>query len=79
MKKVHGHDVMQMMIDSGKSYSKASLEAAVIAKFGSDARFHTCSADGMTASELIDLLEGKGKFTLSDDGFKTDPSRVCGH
>lgn len=40
----HGHDVLHMM--EGHSYpTKESLVEAIIEKFGSDERFHTCSVN----------------------------------
>lgn len=49
MDSIHGHEVLNMMIESGEQYTHASLEAAIKARFGEQARFHTCSAEGMTA------------------------------
>ncbi|HHW9302713.1 TPA: YecH family metal-binding protein, partial [Salmonella enterica] len=46
MESIHGHEVLNMMIESGEQYSNASLEAAITARFGEHARFHTCSAQG---------------------------------
>lgn len=79
MESIHGHDVLTMMIESGKRYSTASLEAAIKARFGEQARFHTCSASGMTAGELVAFLAAKGKFIAQDDGFSTDESKICRH
>ena len=76
---VHGHDVMQMMIESGVTYTRETLKAAIVEKFSADARFHTCSAQGLDADGIIDLLEAKGKFIESDGGFKTDPMKICQH
>lgn len=42
MESIHGHEVLNMMIESGEQYSNASLEAAITARFGEQARFHTC-------------------------------------
>lgn len=44
MPSIHGHEVLQMMISSGESYTVATLEAAIIDRFGKEVRFHTCSA-----------------------------------
>ena len=53
---VHGHEVLHMM--EGNNYStKEGLVQAIISKFGPDERFYTCSAEGMTAEELVDFLE----------------------
>ena len=76
MDSIHGHEVLNMMIESGEQYTHASLEAAIKARFGEQARFHTCSAEGMTAGELV---AAKGKFTPSEDGFSTDQSKICRH
>lgn len=62
MDSIHGHEVLNMMIESGEQYTHASLEAAIKARFGEQARFHTCSAEGMTAGELVAFLAAKGKI-----------------
>lgn len=49
---IHGHDVLNMMIESGERYTEESLVEAIHARFGEAARFHTCSASEMTAAEL---------------------------
>lgn len=79
MTSIHGHQVLEMMIASGQQYSTASLIAAIEAEFGSEARFHTCSADTMTAAELVAFLAGRGKFIPQDDGFTTSASKICRH
>lgn len=76
---IHGHEVMNMMIESNKTWTAASLEKAIHEKFGEDARFHTCSAKDMTAAELVAFLKQRGKFIDSDEGFTTDSSRICNH
>jgi probable metal-binding protein len=76
---IHGHDVMDMMATSNEVYSKESLEAAIIAKFGADARFHTCSAEDMDAAALIGFLAGRGKFAPRAGGFVLDQDKVCQH
>lgn len=79
MESVHGHDVLTMMLNSGESYSTVSLEAAIIARFGEQTRFHTCSAENMTAGELVDFLQRKGKFIPQAEGFTTHESKMCRH
>lgn len=76
---IHGHEVMQMMVESGKTYTKESLCQAIWERFGKDARFFTCSAQGMTAPELVDFLEKRGKFLAQGQGFSTDKSKICSH
>jgi probable metal-binding protein len=76
---IHGHDVLDFMIASGATYTRASLANAIVDKFGAEARFHTCSAAGMTAGELVALLASKGKFRGSEAGFTVNTANVCQH
>jgi len=79
MTSIHGHDVLTMMIDSGEQYTEESLVAAITARFGEEARFHTCSAAEMTAAELVVFLAARGKFIPLDSGFSTHESKICRH
>lgn len=77
---VHGHEVMHFMLEQGGSFIRESLAAAVVAHFGADTRFHTCSAQEMTAEQLIELLARKGKFVEDENGFfNTQPDKICNH
>ncbi|TWU41312.1 hypothetical protein Q31b_27510 [Novipirellula aureliae] len=76
---VHGHDIMQMMVESGKRYTKESLRAEIVEKFGEQTRYHTCSKQDMTADELIAFLDTKGKFNETSEGFTTAPENICEH
>lgn len=76
----HGHEVLDMM--QGNSYSSPEdLIEAIINKFGPDERFYTCSAENMTAAELVQFLTERGKFMPAADGgnFTADPSKRCHH
>ncbi|MCZ7839324.1 YecH family protein [Leclercia adecarboxylata] len=79
MASIHGHDVLTMMIESGEQYSEESLIAAITARFGDEARFHTCSAADMTAAELVAFLAARGKFIPQASGFSTHESKICRH
>ena len=76
---IHGHAVMDMMMESSASYTKETLRLAIDARFGPNARFRTCSAEHMTAVELIEFLEARGKFAARTDGFTIERDRMCAH
>ena len=78
-RQVHGHEVMQMMLDLDQSFTRGSLCEAIQERFGADARFFTCSAQDMTADELISFLEQRGKFVGRDAGYSTEADRICKH
>lgn len=67
MSSIHGHEVLQMMLASGESWTVASLEAAIRRRFGEEARFHTCSAENLSAAQLVAFLEKKGKFIAREE------------
>ena len=68
---------MRKMIDSGQVYTEDSLRNAINQWFGEEARFHTCSSDGMTADELIAFLAARRKFYSEDSGFKVNEEEIC--
>lgn len=76
---VHAHEVIAMIIRSGEAYTRESLAAAIVAHFGADTRFFSCSADGMDATAMVQFLEERGKFMPVEGGVTIDPSRVCSH
>ncbi|QLR43665.1 YecH family protein [Enterobacter sp. RHBSTW-00994] len=76
---IHGHDVLNMMIESGEQYTEQSLVQAIHTRFGESARFHTCSAQEMTAAELVAFLAARGKFIPVAEGFSTHESKICRH
>lgn len=76
---VHGHDVLHLALGLGRAVTRDELVAEVLRRFGPDARFHTCSAQGMTAEGIVDFLVGRGKFDVADGRLRTDPARICSH
>lgn len=80
MDSIHGHDVIEMIQTAGRPFTRSELVTAISGKFGDGARFHTCSAEGMTADELVTFLMAKGKFVIAEDaGMTIDPAKVCQH
>jgi len=74
---IHGHEVMRKMIDSGQVCTEDSLRTAIVQSFGETARFRTCSADEMTADELITFLAARRKFYSKGEGFKVNEAEIC--
>ena len=79
MEQIHGHEVLQMMLDSGKAYTRSSLLADIVGRFGADSRFFTCSAESLSPEGLIDFLQAKGKFVPCEEGFQTSADLMCKH
>ena len=76
---IHGHEVMQMMIASDRSFTRETLRQAIIEDFGQDARFYTCARQDMSVDQLIDFLNMRDKFVDKGDGFSTSADKMCSH
>ena len=79
MNSIHGHEVMHMMLESDKPFTEATLVQTIKDQFGDDTKFHTCSAQDMSAEQLVALLKSKGKFVEVEGGFTAHDSRICQH
>jgi probable metal-binding protein len=79
MEHIHGHEVLEMMLQSGKPYTRATLLSAIVERFGADSQFFTCSAENLGAEGLIAFLESKGKFVPCEEGFQTSSDLMCKH
>lgn len=73
----HAHAILDMM--EGNNYTDATLLKAITQKFGEDATFHTCSAEGMSPQAIIDFLKNKGKFLETAMGYTVNSANRCGH
>lgn len=76
---IHGHEVINMVISSGRRWGRQELIAKIAELHGAEARFHTCSAQDLTGEGLVAFLDGKGKFIESEEGLAFDESKLCGH
>ena len=79
MNRIHGHEVLNMMLAAGKLYTKDSLVKEIVGRFGAEARFYTCSAENMTAEELVTFLDSRGKLVHRKNGFQTSAAVMCQH
>ena len=74
---IHGHQVMEMMAKSEKTYTKQALKMEIETEFGENARFHVCTDSDLTADDLIEFLASKGKFVESAEGISMPEDNLC--
>ena len=79
MTSIHGHDVLHWAAETQRSFSNDELVAAVTQQFGTDTRFHTCSAGNLTAKELVDFLQARGKLGDNPHALRVDRTQICQH
>ena len=71
---------MLHMMEGNSYQTREDLVKAIVDRFGAEERFFTCSASDMSAEELVDFLEARGKFMPAQaDSFTVDASRICNH
>ncbi len=76
---VHGHDVLNYLVAAGGTVNRAALVSWATEAHGPDARYHTCSRNGMSLDELLGFLESRGKLALAGETLQVFPEKMCGH
>lgn len=76
---IHGHMVLNLLLNAEKPLSRSQLEGMIESEFGSDVCFHTCSQQGLTLTELLDFLLSKKKVVELESGLTANPDRICHH
>lgn len=61
-----------------RALTREELLDEVAHRFGSDARFHTCVSDNLSAPELIEFLESRGKLVCQGAGITSDGQPCSG-
>ena len=75
----HGHEVIYLIAQANPPLTRATLPAAIEAKLGPNARFHTCAAEDMNLDQLLTFLADRGKLFENDGQLSTDLKVMCDH
>ena len=68
---------MHLIAERG-TITRVALVAEVTTRYGAEAKFHTCSAEGMGLDMLLGFLLGRGKIQEGPLGLSMDGSgQVC--
>jgi probable metal-binding protein len=68
MNSVHGHDLLALLAERPDGFTAEDLGSAILERFGSGVRFHTCSRQDMTSEEVLMLFFSKGRIAEKADG-----------
>lgn len=74
---IHGHDVLHLLDAAEPCLTRETLATEATRLWGAKARFHTCSTEGMTLDELVDMLVQKGKVVDEGGALRVNFGRVC--
>jgi len=76
---VHGHEVIALIQTAKPALSRLQLTAAAARRWGTEARYFTCSVQGLTLDELLAFLLSHGKVAEAGGVLVPDMSKVCQH
>ena len=71
---VHGHLVLQMIMESEDIKNRIELVAKIHEKFGAGTTFHNCMTRGLNAESLVDFFVSNQKIQFSSNGLRA----LCG-
>jgi probable metal-binding protein len=74
---IHGHEIIHLIHDAPTPFTPESLRAEVQRRFGDAARFHTCSAGGMTFDQLLGFLMSRGKVVERQGSLLVQMEEIC--
>ena len=76
----HVHSVLEMLDQAGKALSLTEIETMIVEKFGSAAKFSSCSLSEMAPKQVIEFLLARQKIAESEPGkFILNIYNSCGH
>ncbi|MCC5838905.1 MAG: YecH family protein [Opitutales bacterium] len=76
---VHAHEALAFIDTNAGRYDAQTLPDAIRSAFGAEARFHACSATGMSPEALLAFLLQKEKIVLHGGRFHLNRANICTH
>jgi probable metal-binding protein len=76
---IHGHAILEHLIEAGGVLSLSALRAFAQATHGSDATYHTCSASQMSFDQLLEFLATRNKVTILGEQVTVHAENLCRH
>ncbi len=79
MKQVHGHELINLIIETRKALSLDEIRELAENNIGKEVSYYTCSADSMNTDEMISFLLNKQKLIGRNGAYMIDTGEVCDH
>jgi probable metal-binding protein len=74
---IHGHEILNHLLQHEPTPEK--LKKHVLKVYGPEARFYTCSDEGLSLEELLAFLKERGKYVLLEGKMVADTEKICQH
>ncbi len=75
----HGHAILDLVAAHPEGIFLADLDRMAAEQFGKDAKYCTCSAEGMDFPALIAFLVGRDKIRIGNGLVFSGGSPACEH
>ena len=76
---VHAHNLLNMLLAAETPYTLASLQQAIVAEYGEEVRFYTCSQQDLTFDALMAFLLDRRKVVQDGEYVAANRERMCNH
>lgn len=76
---IHGHEILEHIIEAGGTLRLSELRAFATATHGEDALYHTCSASQMSFEQLLEFLTSRSKVTVVGEQVTVHAEKMCQH
>ncbi|GEM_PF-1964613 len=75
----HGHALLNYIIDHGGQVEFERLRDWARSAHGEQARYHTCSVEGLALDEILQFLAERQKIALHGTMVSVNAQNICGH
>ncbi|ACF12665.1 conserved hypothetical protein [Chloroherpeton thalassium ATCC 35110] len=79
MNNLHGHVILEKLIQSPRVYTRQKLQQEIEAKYGRDVVFYACGGENMSLSDLLQYLFNQGKIAEKDGLLTAFADKMCSH
>lgn len=79
MNTIHIHEVLDIIYNSGKSFTIDSLKEEVMNSYGDDVHFVSCADHKFGIEGMVDFMHERGKIVLEEDRIFPVGSTKCDH
>lgn len=76
---IHGHALLNYIIDQSEPVKVETLRDWAHAIHGKQARYHTCSAKDLSLDDILSFFQTRNKITIEGGAITAAVSHVCSH
>lgn len=75
----HGHALLNYIIDNGGQVNLDTLRQWAQSTHGNDARYHTCSVEGLSLDGILQFFQERNKVAVIGTAVSVNVQNICKH